>query len=100
MSFKSGRRLHLEGNRRSFEMAWIKTIDESEANGIVKQVYSALKQKLGRISPMVQAMSLKPEAMRAVTQLIRAIHFGASNLTHAQENMIAVVVSSINKCLY
>lgn len=81
-------------------MAWIRVVDESEATGIVKQVYDAIKQRLGRISPMVQAMSLKPEAMRAFTQFIGTIHFGASSLSHAQENMIAVVVSSINKCRY
>ena len=82
------------------KMAWIKTIDESEAKGIIKQVYDALKEKLGRVSPMVQAMSLKPQAMRAVSQLISAIHFGASSLTRTQENLIAIVVSSINKCRY
>jgi uncharacterized peroxidase-related enzyme len=81
-------------------MAWIKTVDESEAKGIVKQVYEATKKVMGRISPMLQAMSLRPRAMQAVARLSRAIIFGASGLTRAQEDMIAVVVASANGCRY
>ena len=81
-------------------MAWIKTTDESEAHGMAKEVYEEAKRKRGRVSPMLQAMSLKPEAMQAVAHLGSAVHFGASDLTRAQEEMIAVVVSSLNHCGY
>ncbi|MEE8161206.1 MAG: carboxymuconolactone decarboxylase family protein [Acidobacteriota bacterium] len=81
-------------------MTWIETVDESEAKGIVKQVYDATQKAIGRISPMLQAISLKPEAMQAVGRLSQATIFGASGLTRAQEDMIAVVVASANGCHY
>ena len=81
-------------------MAWIKTVDESEAKGIVKQVYDGIKQKLGRVSPVFQALSLKPDSMRGFALFVGTIHFGASSLTHVHENLIAILVSTINKCGY
>lgn len=81
-------------------MAWIKTVDESDATGLLKQVYEASKKRLGRVSGMLQGLSLNPEAARAVAQLGFTIQFGNSRLTRAQEEMIGVVVSSMNKCSY
>jgi len=81
-------------------MTWIKTIEEREASGMVKNFYEAVKKQMGRVPNIIKSLSLKPEAMRATFALANAITFGASNLTRAQEELIATVVSAKNRCRY
>ena len=49
---------------------------------------------------IMQAFSLKPELVGAVAKTFQVATFGGSNLTRVQEEMIATVVSSINRCHY
>ena len=81
-------------------MAWIQVIRDEEATGDVKQIYEEVKGKIGRISPMLQAMSLRPDVLRRVNELGNAIHFGGSSLGKKLEQMLAVVVSATNGCRY
>lgn len=81
-------------------MAWIQVIDETQATGDVLKVYEAVRAELGRLSPMLQAMSLRPEALRAVHDLSRVIHFGHTSLGRRAEQMLALVVSATNGCRY
>ena len=81
-------------------MAWIQVIRDEEATGDVKQVYEEVKGKIGRISPMLQAMSLRPDVLKRVHDLGNAIHFGGSSLGKKPEQMLAVVVSATNGCRY
>jgi len=81
-------------------MAWIRVISDAEATGDVKEVYEEVKGKIGRISPMLQAMSLRPEVLKRVHEMGNAIHFGGSSLGKQLEQMLAVVVSATNGCRY
>jgi alkylhydroperoxidase family enzyme len=45
-------------------------------------------------------MSLSPAALRASMGLYRATMFGESELTRAQRELLAVVVSTANDCYY
>ncbi len=81
-------------------MAWIRVISDAEAKGDVKEVYEEVKGKIGRISPMLQAMSLRPEVLKRVHEMGNAIHFGGSSLGKQLEQMLAVVVSAANGCRY
>lgn len=81
-------------------MVWIRVVEETGASGDTLKVYEEMRAELGRISPMLQAMSLRPEAMRAVSDLSRVIHFGNTSLGRRMEQMIAVVVSATNGCRY
>jgi uncharacterized peroxidase-related enzyme len=81
-------------------MTWIKTIEEGEATGTVRAFYEGVKKQMGMVPNIIKSLSLKPEAMRATFSLANAITFGASNLTRAQEEMIATAVSAKNRCRY
>jgi alkylhydroperoxidase family enzyme len=48
----------------------------------------------------VKAMSLNAETLRASLDLYRAVMFGASELTRAEREFLAVVVSRKNDCHY
>ena len=45
-------------------------------------------------------VSSRPEAMRALQNLIQSLTFGSSGLTRVQEEAIATVVSTTAKCRY
>ena len=81
-------------------MAWITTISEEEATGSVKQQYDAAVKRAGRVFNIVKISSLKPEIMRTFIQLYMQLMHGPSGLTRPQREMIAVVVSKLNRCHY
>ena len=81
-------------------MAWIRTIPESTATGIVKEQYDAGIKRAGRVYNIVKLFSIKPESLKAFVNQYEATMFGPSKLSRAQREMIATVVSQINGCRY
>lgn len=83
-------------------MAWIKMIEEAEAEGLLAELYHDAK-RLKRPYPVAHIKkihSLNPEAMQHVVGLDRKIRRGQSPLTILQREMIATVVSALNNCHY
>jgi len=81
-------------------MAWVKTISEHEATGTLKETYESMRQRSGAVPNIMQSLSLKPEMLSAVSRLFMTGTFGASDLSRVQEEMIATVVSALNRCHY
>jgi uncharacterized peroxidase-related enzyme len=81
-------------------MAWIKVVDESEANVELVSVYERIKGARGKLSNIMQVQSLNPKAMAAHLDLYMALLFDRSGLTRDERELIAVVVSSVNRCEY
>ena len=82
-------------------MAWIQTVDEAEATGIVKEEYDAAMARAGEIYNIVKLFSVRPKSMRAFVELYLAVMFDEdSPLTRMQREMIATVVSKVNECDY
>ena len=82
-------------------MAWIQTVDEAEATGIVKEEYDAAMARAGEIYNIVKLFSVRPKSMRAFVELYLAVMFDEdSPLTRLQREMIATVVSKVNECDY
>lgn len=52
------------------------------------------------VANIIKVMSIQPDAMAAVQGNNRAITFGGSALTRAQEEAIATTVSVINSCRF
>jgi alkylhydroperoxidase family enzyme len=80
-------------------MAWIKTVAEHEAQGRVAEIY-AQWSNLGFVPNIVKALSFRPEVLECVAPLSRTVTFGGSRLGRVREEMIATVVSAINRCHY
>tara|TARA_B100001750_G_scaffold187511_1_gene156978 strand:- start:360 stop:605 length:246 start_codon:yes stop_codon:yes gene_type:complete len=81
-------------------MAFIETVDPQDAEGIIKQEYEKGIQRSGRIFNILKIMSLSPAALRESMRLYLAIMYGQSDLSRAQREMLATVVSQANQCYY
>jgi alkylhydroperoxidase family enzyme len=82
-------------------MAWIRTIDPSEATGLLKRLYDGAIKRAGRIFNIIRIQSLRPRTLQTSTQLyVEVMHSVESGLTRAQREMIATTVSQVNDCHY
>ncbi len=81
-------------------MAWITTFPENQADRRLAEVYLNIRTRLGFVPNIMKSFSLKPELLDAVSRTFLTATFGGSSLTRVQEEMIATVVSSINRCHY
>jgi uncharacterized peroxidase-related enzyme len=81
-------------------MAYIDTIDIEESEGIVKQEYEKGIRRSGRVFNILKIMSRSPAALKEAMRMYLAIMYGKSELSRAQREMMATVVSSINHCYY
>ena len=81
-------------------MPWIKTVSLEEARGFLKKEYEAALERAGRLWNIVTIMSLNPRAMKNSMDFYSAIMFGSSPLSRSQREMLAVVVSATNRCIY
>ena len=81
-------------------MSWINMVDESNAEGQLKEVYSLISAKRGGLANVIKAHSLNPKVMLKHFELYMSLMFSKSPLSRREREMIATVVSSANKCLY
>lgn len=81
--------------------AWIEVIPEDEAEGLLKDLYDQERDpRTGRVDHILAVHSLHPETLRAHADLYHTVMHGKSGLSRAEREMIAVVVSAINRCHY
>jgi uncharacterized peroxidase-related enzyme len=81
-------------------MAWIKEIGVEKAEGKLKEVYDRILKRTDNVANILKVHSLNPEVLEAHLNLYETVMFGESNLSRAQREMIAVVVSNANACDY
>ena len=81
-------------------MAWIRTVPPGEAEGELARSYSAAMARAGKVWNVVALMSPNPRALDASMALYRTLMHGKSPLSRGQREMIAVVVSATNHCVY
>ena len=81
-------------------MAYIDIIDPDHAEGIVKQEYEKGIHRSGRVYNILKIMSLSPTALKDAMRMYLTIMYGESELSRAQREMIATVVSQVNHCKY
>jgi hypothetical protein len=79
-------------------MTRIRTIAPAEATGLLAEVYNASCQVQGRVFNIEQAASLKPEVLQTWNAFKRSLIFSASSLGRRREELIAMVISAINRC--
>ena len=81
-------------------MPYIKQITIDQATGLVKKELEKAVARAGRVWNIVQIMSLNGRVMKSSMEMYGATMFAESPLTRAQREMLAVVVSKVNHCLY
>lgn len=81
-------------------MPYIHQFSDEEATGATKAHLDAAIRRAGRVWNIVRIMTPNAEALEASMAMYRVLMFGESPLTRAQREMLAVVVSRINHCVY
>lgn len=81
-------------------MANIKVIDYEESTGRLRDIYDDLIAKRGKLASVHKIQSLRPESIVRHMELYLEIMFSKSELSRAEREMIAVVVSAKNDCEY
>ena len=66
----------------------------------IARYYEVCEEKLGMIPNVLAAYAFEPDRLRGFSQMYNALMLGESELTKAEREMIAVVVSSLNHCHY
>ncbi|MFP4367754.1 MAG: peroxidase-related enzyme [Bacteroidales bacterium] len=81
-------------------MARIKVIQHDEADGRLKEIYEDIVRKRGKLAEVHKIQSLRPESIVCHMDLYMEIMFAKSDLSRAEREMMAVVVSVSNGCEY
>jgi uncharacterized peroxidase-related enzyme len=81
-------------------MAWIRVVDQQEADETLSRVYAEVAKTRGRVANILKVHSIHPEAMSTHFDLYRELMFGRSDLSRKERETIAVTVSVANGCDY
>lgn len=81
-------------------MARINVIEYEQASGQLKEIYDNMIEKRGRLSDVLKIQSLHPASIQSHTNLYLDIMFSKTALSRAEKELIAVVVSAANGCIY
>lgn len=82
------------------EVIALKIDRETEISDKTKAYFDLCEEKLGMVPNVLKAYSFNEDKLRAFTEMYNDLMLGESGLSKLQREMIAVVVSSANKCFY
>jgi uncharacterized peroxidase-related enzyme len=74
--------------------------DESELPERLQGLFAKTRERLGFVPNVFRAYSFRPERLSAWFEHYRMLHEPTDHLDAADREMIAVVVSAANRCLY
>ena len=82
-------------------MSWIEIIDEDDWDGELGEMRGRVADsKTGKVDHIMAIHSLNPRSLIAHETLYESAMRGTASLRKVDREMIAVLVSSINKCHY
>ena len=81
-------------------MPYINIVSLERATGLLKKQYEAALARAGRIWGIVSIMSPNARAMKVSLDFYKTLMYGPSPLSRGRREMLAVVVSATNHCVY
>ncbi len=81
-------------------MAWIKMIEKNQADPMLKEIYTYIEKRRGKLSNITKIQSLDPRSIETHMEFYLSIMFSKKGLSRVEREMIGVVVSVINDCKY
>lgn len=81
-------------------MSRIKVISYEKSTGRLRDIYEQLIKSRGKLADVHTIQSLRPESIVKHIDLYMEIMFSKSELSRAEREMMAVVVSAANQCEY
>jgi uncharacterized peroxidase-related enzyme len=82
------------------EISWYPVPEDDELPDDLAKLFAKAKANLGFVPNVFRAFSFRPDRMRAWFTHFKQLHVPSDNLSAADREMIAVVVSMANGCLY
>jgi uncharacterized peroxidase-related enzyme len=80
--------------------SWFGVPDEEQLPGDLRKLFAKARERLGFVPNVFRAYSFRPERLSAWFSHFRLLHEPTAGLGAAEREMIAVVVSAANGCLY
>lgn len=81
-------------------MPYIHQAGDDDAEGAARRELDAARKRAGRVWNIVRIMTPNPAVLRASMQFYSAIMHGPSPLPRWRREMLAVVTSQQNHCVY
>ncbi len=78
----------------------LKVPPETSLADDLQKYFDVCREKLGMVPNVLQAYAIRPEKLRVFIALYNDLMLGESGLTKLEREMVAVVVSSANRCYY
>jgi uncharacterized peroxidase-related enzyme len=82
------------------DLSWLRVPAEADAPPGVQALYEKANEKLGFIPNVLRVYALRPRHLELWNAFYDDLMRGDSTLTRPQREMIAVVVSTVNRCHY
>jgi len=80
--------------------SWLRVPPEEDAPTEVKALFEKANEKLGFLPNVLRVYALRPRHLELWNTFYDELMRGESTLTKVQREMIAVVVSTVNRCHY
>ena len=80
--------------------SWFPVPDEADLPDGLRGLFGKAREKLGFVPNVFRVWAFRPERLSAWFTHFRSLHEPSENLTAADRELIAVVVSQANGCLY
>ena len=90
----------LASMHQDFDISWYPVPDAEDLPEDLGKLFAKAQNALGFVPNVFQAMAFRPDHMRAWFSHFKQLHVPSENLSVADREMIAVVVSMANGCLY
>ncbi len=80
--------------------SWFPVPDESQLPADLRGLFAKARERLGFVPNVFRVYGFRPERLSAWFTHFRQLHVPTDGLSEADREMVAVVVSSANGCLY
>lgn len=80
--------------------SWFPVPDESELDPDLQKLFAKARENLGFVPNVFRTYSFRPDRLRTWFAHFKSLHVPTEHLDAADREMIAVVVSMANGCLY
>jgi uncharacterized peroxidase-related enzyme len=79
---------------------WLRLPDEAELDDETQALLAKARRNVGFLPNVLAAYTMRPQRLRKWIRHFNEVMYGESALTVAERELIAVVVSAENRCLY
>jgi uncharacterized peroxidase-related enzyme len=80
--------------------SWFPVPDEGELPEDLRKLFAKARERIGFVPNVFRAYAFRPDRLRAWFTHFKALHEPTEGLSAADRELVAVVVSSANRCLY